>query len=833
MVELTKDLIKGFVGSCLLKGFDGSKPIPEFHEEMWDLCCSKHKFIAIAAPRHHAKAESLDSKILTPTGWSTIGALKVGDTIIGGDGKPAKVTQLHPITEMDLYRIQTVDGKSALCNLGHLWNVEIPSNKKGIQVKSLEEILTNWKTTRKKTNTREEHTEYRYRIPAIKPVQYNENQFSIDPYTLGVWLGDGHSNAGIITSADPEIFNYIPYKSIKRECDTYGYTLEGFHKDLKQANLLNNKYIPKEYFLGSINQRLALLQGLMDTDGTCHKQHGQVSFCNTNYNLIEGVVDLVRSLGGIASISTGLGKYSGKTCKQYWKVSIKLGEGLCPFKLKRKKILWKPSKSLYSYICKIEKETTALGRCISVERDTYITDDYLLTHNSTAITLSYTLASVLFRAKRFVVIVSDSEYQASMFLGQIKQALQENEDIIKLFHIRKNDKGLVEFVKETETDIIVACEDGYKFRIIARGSEQKMRGLLWDGTRPDLFVLDDMESDEQVMNKERRDKFRRWFYGALIPALSENGQIRYVGTILHQDSMLENLMPRASNPFTVTEDLKQYTTRTVGIWKSVKYRAHTGDFSKILWSDKWPKEKLIEFKEDYHERGLPEQYSQEFLNVPIDESVAYFKRKDFAPEIQADKEKALNYYIAGDFAVSEKERADYTVFVVGGMDEDGILHIRNVVRGRMAPDEIIETMLGLQKVYDPIAFAIEETQITKSLGPFLNRAMIESGIFINLFPMKPHKTDKQLRAQSIRARMRAGGIKFDKDTDWYNDLEDEMTMFPRSRHDDQVDALAYLGLLIDKLVDAPTKEEKEDEDYLKELEEFGFNDQTKNFITGY
>lgn len=452
---------------------------------------------------------------------------------------------------------------------------------------------------------------------------------------------------------------------------------------------------------------------------------------------------------------------------------------------------------------------------------------------STAITLGFTLASVLFRAKRFVVIVSDSEYQASMFLGQIKQSLQENEDIIKLFHIRKNDKGLVEFVKETETDIIVACEDGYKFRIIARGSEQKMRGLLWDGTRPDLFVLDDMESDEQVMNKERRDKFRRWFYGALMPALSENGQIRYVGTILHQDSMLENLMPRANNPFTVTEDLKQYTTRTVGMWKSMKYRAHTDDFSLILWADKWPKDKLKAFKEDYYERGLPEQYSQEFLNIPIDESVAYFKRRDFLPEMAQDKEKALNYYIAGDFAVSEKERADYSVFVVGGVDENGVLHIRNVIRGRMPPDEVIETMLGLQKVYDPVAFAIEETQITKSIGPFLNRAMVDSGVFINLFPMRPHKTDKQMRAQSIRARIRAGGVRFDKESDWYTVLEEEMVMFPRSRHDDQVDALAYLGLLIDKLVDAPTKEEQEDEEYEREKEESGYTELGRNFATGY
>ena len=138
------------------------------------------------------------------------------------------------------------------------------------------------------------------------------------------------------------------------------------------------------------------------------------------------------------------------------------------------------------------------------------------------------LASLLFRERKFALIVSDSEYQAAMFLGQIKAALQDNEDIINLFHLKKNEKKQVEFEKDTESDIIVQFKDGHKFRVIAKGSEQKMRGLLWDGKRPDIMIFDDMESDEQVMNKERRQKFRKWMYGAAMPALSETGIIRYV-----------------------------------------------------------------------------------------------------------------------------------------------------------------------------------------------------------------------------------------------------------------------------------------------------------------
>ena len=453
---------------------------------------------------------------------------------------------------------------------------------------------------------------------------------------------------------------------------------------------------------------------------------------------------------------------------------------------------------------------------------------------STSITLSYLLATILFRERRFVLIVSDTEAQASMFLGQITQELQENNDIIELFGIKRDPvSGEVKFEKDSSTDIIVHFNDGQKFRIIAKGSEQKLRGMLWDGARPDLIICDDLENDEIVMNKDRRDKFKRWVYGALIPCRSQKGIVRIVGTVLHMDSFLENLMPLETDKQTIHDDLKTYSLRKATQWKAVKYKAHSADFSSILWPERRSADEFRMIRQDYIDRGLADVYSQEYLNIPIDESNTLFKRNDFIPRREEDRKKKLNYYISGDFAISERERADYTVMVVGGMDEDGILHIVNVIRDRLDGLAIVETMLMLQKVYDPISFGIEDTQITKSIGPFLNRAMIEQNNFINLLPLKPHKTDKITRARSIQARMRAGAVKFDKSADWYQTLEDEMMRFPRDKHDDQVDAMSYLGLMIDRIIDAPTKEEIEDDEYEREMEESGINDQGRSEICGY
>lgn len=452
---------------------------------------------------------------------------------------------------------------------------------------------------------------------------------------------------------------------------------------------------------------------------------------------------------------------------------------------------------------------------------------------TTALTHTYTLACVLFRQREYVLVVSDTISQAVQFLGDIKKELLENEAIRSLFKIR-------EFVKETEDDFICLCEDGHMFRISAKGSEQKVRGLKWNNKRPDLIVCDDLENDEIVLNKERRMKFKRWFYAALLPCKSYRGIVRYVGTILHNDSLLESVMPKRSDKDTVVTPLKTFSKKKNPSWVSIKYRAHTNDFSEILWPERYDKTFFVDKRNEYVDQGIPDVYSQEYLNVPIDESLSYFRRSDFLDFTDQDRvlfskpdwKKHFNFYISSDLAVSQAETADWSVFIVGGVDENGLLYIFRVIRERMDSQEIVETMLSLQRVYDPIVMSMEKGQIEKAIGPFLKQRMMETGDFINLMPVAP-SVDKMTRARSVQARIRAGAVKFDHKADWYLDFEEEAIVFPRSKHDDQVDALAYLGLILDKLMEARTKTQIEEDAYRDELEESELNTQGINEYTGY
>jgi hypothetical protein len=198
---------------------------------------------------------------------------------------------------------------------------------------------------------------------------------------------------------------------------------------------------------------------------------------------------------------------------------------------------------------------------------------------STGLTHDYIIANAVFRNEEYIILIGRSEDMAVEHLGDIANEFRENEDLIRDF-------GIKGFIVEQKTDIIVECHDGHQFRIIARGAEQKIRGRKWNGRRPGLIIFDDIEDDEQVESRDRRTKFRRWFFRACKQALRDGGKIRGHGTILHEDSLLNRLMKNKE-------------------WNSVVYKAHEAfdDFSNILWPEKFSEERLRRIRQEFINNG--------------------------------------------------------------------------------------------------------------------------------------------------------------------------------------------------------------------------------------
>ena len=403
---------------------------------------------------------------------------------------------------------------------------------------------------------------------------------------------------------------------------------------------------------------------------------------------------------------------------------------------------------------------------------------------STALTMDYILAEVLFRGSDYVILISSTEEFAAEQLGNIAEELRSNQDVIREF-------GVSCFEIDSRTDVIVRMSDGHRFRILCRGAEQRIRGRLWKGKRPNLLVMDDAEDDEQVESVDRRNKFERWFFRAAKQALGRYGKTRVHGTILHPDSLLSKLRNNKS-------------------WKHGFYKAQTSfdDFSDILWPENWPEERLRGRRQEFIDSGDAAGYSQEFLNDPLDNSDAFLKKADFISMNLDDYDSDKIICAAADFAVSKADKANRTSFSVGGKDVNNILHYIDQRVGRWDPVEWINEMFSIQQRWNPEIFWVEDGVIWKAVSPMLYREMQVRDIRINVEARLPIK-DKATRGRSFQKRMRAGQCRFDKKAEWYLGLENELLRFTGNAAatlDDQFDSSALLSLGFDSFAHV----EKED-----------------------
>jgi len=432
---------------------------------------------------------------------------------------------------------------------------------------------------------------------------------------------------------------------------------------------------------------------------------------------------------------------------------------------------------------------------------------------STALTHDYALAVALFREEQYIIIVGASEEMAIEHLGDIANELRENEELIREFKL----KG---FVTDQKTDIIVECEDGYQFRIMARGSEQKIRGKKWRGRRPGLIIGDDLEDDEQVENRDRRLKFSKWFYRACVQALRDKGKIRVHGTILQEDSLLAGLVKAKS-------------------WTHLCFKAHRAfdDFDEVLWPEKFSEERLRAIRQSFIEKGDSAGYSQEYLNDPFDNDTAYLRRDDFIAMEPEDFEKPKLNYIGVDFAISKKDTANRTSFTVGAKDMDNLLHIIDQRVGRWDIMEIVEEFFSVQLAWSPDVFFVEDGQIWKAVRTILESEMRKRDIWISITAITP-VGDKKVRGRSFQKRMRARGCRFDKQASWYPGYEGELQRFTGDSDavlDDQFDSSAILARGVEDF------KSLEEDDFLTDSEEeFLWHSRSlkkansgRNLVTGY
>ena len=423
-------------------------------------------YLSIA--RKNGKALSLDTRLPTPSGWTTMGEVREGDTLFDESGSPCKVTFATEVQHgRKCYWVKFADGAKILADADHQWTVRSRRlHGKQITITTKEmvgEVVLPW--------SRDGRAERNFSVVVAGAIKLPDADLPIPPYTLGAWLGDGSSSKAEIYIHDDDINiieniksdGFPAKKSVAPFCWSISDGVKDRTKDclksqLRRFGLINNKHIPTKWLRGSERQRLDLLQGLMDTDGHVTKS-GQCEFVGVNERLCRDVLELIRSLGMKATWKEDRATLRGVDCGPRYRVQFWGTPDKPPFRLKRKldriRSIKRNSRNSSNYIVAVEEAESVPVRCIQVDSPSSLFlagDAFTPTHN-TALIAGIMLAHLVGpEAKQNSQIVSGarSREQAAQVFNYASKMVMLSETLSRIVRIIPSSKRMVGLLRNVE-----------------------------------------------------------------------------------------------------------------------------------------------------------------------------------------------------------------------------------------------------------------------------------------------------------------------------------------------------------------------------------------------
>ena len=560
--------------------------------------------LMIFMPPQTGKLLPANTPIWTTKGWKKHGELCKGDFVFGQDGKPKAVLCNSGIYKWPVNKIIFNDGQEILASKEHLWKLRVEyDNHKGRQDVYME--------TKDIFNRKHRRSPYIECAPALKCAK---KELPIDPYILGCWLGDGNSRMGKIHvgSEDIEHFSKLGIsKEVKK--GIYEVRIIGLTVKLRLNNLLLNKHIPIEYMLASKEQRIALLQGLMDTDGCVGNRTGRCEFTQMKGQLAEDVYLLLRTLGYKATMKNYDAKLYGRI------VGIKTRIFFSPdatdnvFRLERKNKRVRNKKAAdrmdkYKlFIRRIEEtEEIADGNCIMVEGGMYLAGvDLIPTHNSEIATRRLPAYLLGLNPNLKLSLTAYNQSIASKFNRNV-QRIMDSEEYCNVFP----DVRLSGNTKENSTSTVKNTYEfevvGHKGSLVSVGVNGPLTSLMVD-----IAIMDDLYKDPQTAwSPTVRGSVQEWYEGVLRPRLHNDSQQLIVFTRWHEEDLGGYLQRTEPEKWEVvlfeaikTAKARDYDTRQVGeaLWPvrhSLESLESIRDKNSIIFDslyqqDPTPKEGLL------------------------------------------------------------------------------------------------------------------------------------------------------------------------------------------------------------------------------------------------
>lgn len=755
------------------------------------------RFKIMAMGRRWGKDVALSTIIPTPDigrPWTTMGELKEGDYVFDDNGFPTRVTfKSEVFTGKECYKVTFSDGTEVVASETHEWLTEDKRYRKSIgrlppggissfkpEVRTTKEVYNTLLTTTRKLETNHSVANCGY----LEYNTRNNEELPIDPYTLGYWLGDGFSGSNYIATGalDAEkVVEYIEYKGeetyrLTESRDTVNrFGIKNMKSRLQDLNLLNNKHVPDTYLYAAPEERLELLKGLMDSDGTCDNHSSTCSFEASNEAgeaLVDAIYHLAVSMGWKATKSEkeaflfyedGSRKYCGI------RHEVRFVPTEPVFKLERKACRQKfdclrTSQRTRRYIINVEPVESVPTACIEVDSPSHLylcTRACIPTHNTT----TGLIAAVIGHGPP--QLDGTPLYPGAIYgkkIWWVAPTFTTLSDIWRHLKFALKDATIGKNENEHRIDI----PGGGSITVRSTEAFDNLRGPGVDGMLLDEAAYIDRRAWATVLRAMLADrngwamfmstpKGKNWFFNMYEAAATRPKWRRWHA-------------PSTENPRMTQEEIEE------------------------IRSD--PEMTEMEFRQEYLAEFVApgankfrEEWVRSYTYEPITDDYVLHDDPNDPTKLRVIPADDVFVYGTVDLAISTKEHADWSVFQIWGATPEHDLLLLDQTRDRMENPEQLATLRALNTIHRPAYFGIEATAYQLALIQQARREGIPTQ------ELKADK-DKVTRAAGATTRMAAGKVFFDETADYLPSLKEELFQFPHAKHDDQVDAFAYAAILL-------------------------------------
>ncbi len=728
--------------------------------------------MTISMPPGHAKAIDLEEVIpvLDERRYVKVKNLKIGDKVGTPDGTFARITRKSEVFNNKCYRYTTNDGQTGVCDEDHLWTVRLDRKRKV------------WRTFTTKELFERQVRMNDFRpplLPAFKPLLYPKQELVIRPYTLGLWLGDGHSTAGRITSQTSdhaEMRTRIESEGYKTttQRDPNNFGIPKLVTALKTLGVYDNKHIPDVYLYSTAEDRMAFLQGLMDSDGTVSPD-GQCSWCNTNQQMIDAFSQLLFSLGIKNRIIEGEAKIGQKSYGKYWRVGFYFKDA---FHLKRQRERATKFQERTGRYITFEECESVPTQCITIDREDglfLVGKGHVVTHNST-------YASRIFPSwwlgknpkKRYIQAGHSQNFVENEF-GKKTKAMVESERFSAVF-----------------PEVVLAADAkaaGY-WSLAKHGGSYLTRGVGQGiaGFRAHMAGVDDpFATREDAESETIRNKVWDWFSADFTTRLLPDAPLFIVATRWHSD----DLIGRVEDMNRKKKGLPWFIINLPAICTDIDDPMGR-EIDEPLWKDFYTIDTLMNLKATLPSRDWNSLYQ----GRPVDEEGgiiigSWLQRYEKLPS--RDNWKRVT--VSVDSANKNTDRADFTAIGVWIEMINNCHYLVHVDRDKLELPKLIKRVENIIKEWGAEALLIED----KGSGTQYIQLMSQKSS-APIVPMSPNNNSKEFRLDGVSPMFEAGRVFIPKAGLWVPDYESELLSFPMGKYDDQVDMTSqYLAWVRKKI----------------------------------